>query len=255
MIIDWSEGLTRNRPILVPSENKLKPRYFPGCYLVFFTIHTKILKIHVGQSIMELHVSQLQPVISNLGPDHLGGTTLRSQLPVGLWYRIFRTKMVAAVAVFSPKSSLLQNPISFRGPNSSFLGGSLKGLFLQLKPRNRSRDFINLVVASASSSSSSSTNSSGGGRFYLNFTGFPFPLGPFLNRRTIRTEVVFFIFVFASDFPPYFYFSNFKNLSCCHLLSVPWKKGKIIIQGFYFLDYDFAYAFAEFSIPLSDEKL
>jgi hypothetical protein len=26
-------------------------------------------------------------------------------------------------------------------------------------------------------------------RFYFNFTGFPFPLGPFLNRRTIRTEV------------------------------------------------------------------
>ncbi|RVW30429.1 hypothetical protein CK203_088833 [Vitis vinifera] len=119
--------------------------------------------------------------------------------------------MVAAVAVFSPKSSLLQNPISFRGPNSSFLGGSLKGLCLQLKPRNRSRDFINLVVASASSSSSSSTNSSGGGRFYLNFTGFPFPLGPFLNRRTIRTEVVFFIFVFASDFPPILFF-KFQEL-------------------------------------------
>ena len=30
---------------------------------------------------------------------------------------------------------------------------------------------------------------SGSGRFYFNFTGFPFPLGPFLNRRTIRTEV------------------------------------------------------------------
>ncbi|GJM89039.1 hypothetical protein PR202_ga05635 [Eleusine coracana subsp. coracana] len=27
-------------------------------------------------------------------------------------------------------------------------------------------------------------------RFYFNFTGFPFPLGPFLNRRTIRTEAV-----------------------------------------------------------------
>ncbi|OQU78285.1 hypothetical protein SORBI_3009G194500 [Sorghum bicolor] len=31
---------------------------------------------------------------------------------------------------------------------------------------------------------------SGSGRFYFNFTGFPFPLGPFLNRRTIRTEAV-----------------------------------------------------------------
>eukprot|EP00803_Ostreobium_quekettii_P006277 evm.model.scf_3018.1 EVM.evm.TU.scf_3018.1 scf_3018:3596-7346(+) len=33
----------------------------------------------------------------------------------------------------------------------------------------------------------------GGGfweRFYINLTGFPFPLGPFLQRKTIRTEVV-----------------------------------------------------------------
>lgn len=27
------------------------------------------------------------------------------------------------------------------------------------------------------------------GRFYFNVTGFPFPLGPFLSRRTFRTEV------------------------------------------------------------------
>lgn len=27
------------------------------------------------------------------------------------------------------------------------------------------------------------------GRFYFNVTGFPFPLGPFLQRRTIRKEV------------------------------------------------------------------
>ncbi len=27
------------------------------------------------------------------------------------------------------------------------------------------------------------------GRFYFNITGFPFPLGPFLERRTIRKEV------------------------------------------------------------------
>lgn len=118
--------------------------------------------------------------------------------------------MAAAVAVFSPKSTLLQNPISFKGHHSSFVGGSLKSLSLQLKPRNRSTDFINLVVAS-SANSRSRTSSSDGGRFYINFTGFPFPLGPFLNRRTIRTEV--FIFVFASDFFfPYFYISTFKNL-------------------------------------------
>ena len=28
-----------------------------------------------------------------------------------------------------------------------------------------------------------------GSRFYFNFTGFPFPLGPFLERNTVRTEV------------------------------------------------------------------
>ena len=29
----------------------------------------------------------------------------------------------------------------------------------------------------------------GAGRFYLNLTGFPFPLGPFLERETVVTEV------------------------------------------------------------------
>lgn len=28
-----------------------------------------------------------------------------------------------------------------------------------------------------------------GSRAYFNFTGFPFPLGPFFERRTVRTEV------------------------------------------------------------------
>jgi hypothetical protein len=28
-----------------------------------------------------------------------------------------------------------------------------------------------------------------GSRFYFNFTGFPFPLGPFFERKTVRTEV------------------------------------------------------------------
>jgi hypothetical protein len=28
-----------------------------------------------------------------------------------------------------------------------------------------------------------------GSRFYFNFTGFPFPLGPFFERRTVRNEV------------------------------------------------------------------
>jgi len=42
-----------------------------------------------------------------------------------------------------------------------------------------------------SASAGVEAETSGSGRFYFNFTGFPFPLGPFLNRRTIRTEVTF----------------------------------------------------------------
>ena len=38
-----------------------------------------------------------------------------------------------------------------------------------------------------------------GGRFYLNLTGFPFPLGPLFARQTVRTEVMGlrFIYLFA----------------------------------------------------------
>ncbi|KAL6961237.1 hypothetical protein U1Q18_039001 [Sarracenia purpurea var. burkii] len=99
--------------------------------------------------------------------------------------------MVAAIAVSTPKSTIFQNPISFGEPNPNFLRRSpLRGLGLQLKPRkNKSRDDISLVVASATTTTTTGSGG-GGGRFYLNFTGFPFPLGPFLNRRTIRTEAV-----------------------------------------------------------------
>ncbi|KAL5739157.1 hypothetical protein ACOSQ2_028337 [Xanthoceras sorbifolium] len=97
--------------------------------------------------------------------------------------------MVAAMAVSSPKSTILQYPVSARDINSSFLGGSLKSLSLQFKPRSQKRDFSSLVVASTGNITSSNS-SSDSGRFYLNFTGFPFPLGPFFNRRTIRTEAV-----------------------------------------------------------------
>lgn len=102
--------------------------------------------------------------------------------------------MATAIALSSPKSSILQNPTSFRDQSSSFLGGQLKGLSLELKParggRIKSRrTATSLVVASAATEDAAVTTKSG--RFYLNFTGFPFPLGPFLNRRTIRTEVSF----------------------------------------------------------------
>lgn len=89
--------------------------------------------------------------------------------------------MAAAFAVPSAKSS----PLTTREVNSGFLSGlPLKGLCLQVKPRRRNE--VSLVVAAATGGEASS-----GGRFYFNFTGFPFPLGPFLNRRTLRYEVSF----------------------------------------------------------------
>lgn len=97
--------------------------------------------------------------------------------------------MAGAISVSSPKPSILQSPVSVKDPNSNFLGGysSFNSVCLQLKARSKKRrEILSLVVASANTA----IDSNKGGRFYLNFTGFPFPLGPFLNRRTIRTEAV-----------------------------------------------------------------
>lgn len=108
--------------------------------------------------------------------------------------------MVATInGISCPKSSFLQNPICSRDSSSSFVSGFPLNLpYLQLNSNNKKRrndNIVSLVVASISSSSNNGQNKSGSssssnGRFYLNFTGFPFPLGPFLNRRTIRTEIV-----------------------------------------------------------------
>lgn len=96
------------------------------------------------------------------------------------------------MAVSCPKSTPFQNSSCLKEQSSSFIGGSLKGVSLQLKPRKDGKNVPSLVVASASAvAEAASTGGGGGGRFYLNITGFPFPLGPFLNRRTIRTEVGF----------------------------------------------------------------
>ncbi|CAI9777408.1 unnamed protein product [Fraxinus pennsylvanica] len=102
--------------------------------------------------------------------------------------------MAATFAVPAPKSSILENPLASRELNTGFVSGlPLKGLCFQLKPRkNRGGNDVTLVVSAASSTVSGS-DGGGGGRFYFNFTGFPFPLGPFLNRRTIRYEVSFVI--------------------------------------------------------------
>ncbi|CAM0954637.1 unnamed protein product [Alopecurus aequalis] len=47
-----------------------------------------------------------------------------------------------------------------------------------------------LAVLASATEEASSGSASSSSRFYFNITGFPFPLGPFLNRRTIRTEAV-----------------------------------------------------------------
>ncbi|XP_021769921.1 uncharacterized protein LOC110734179 [Chenopodium quinoa] len=101
--------------------------------------------------------------------------------------------MVATISgVSCQKSLFLQNPVNLRDSSTNFVSGVPLNLpYLQLnsnKKKRRNDNIISLVVASISSKTVSST--SNGGRFYLNFTGFPFPLGPFLNRRTIRTEIV-----------------------------------------------------------------
>jgi hypothetical protein len=46
-----------------------------------------------------------------------------------------------------------------------------------------------LSVSASATDDTSGGSASSSSRFYFNITGFPFPLGPFLNRRTIRTEV------------------------------------------------------------------
>ncbi|XP_020578668.1 uncharacterized protein LOC110023538 [Phalaenopsis equestris] len=90
---------------------------------------------------------------------------------------------VAAAAIL-PRSIFGQKSVQLLSLNSHFLGGVSKKIKFDEKTVSRRRDLGGLVVASANS------GAGGAGRFYINFTGFPFPLGPFLNRRTIRTEAL-----------------------------------------------------------------
>lgn len=93
----------------------------------------------------------------------------------------------AAIAVHLPKhASFLPNPKLPLNQNSDFLGVSLKiG-----RPMSVNRKMKGPVTVSAASTSKTVvTDGDRSKQFYINFTGFPFPLGPFLNRRTIRTEV------------------------------------------------------------------
>ncbi|VFQ91961.1 unnamed protein product [Cuscuta campestris] len=105
----------------------------------------------------------------------------------------------AMVALHSPKPTLLQSPSSSSSSlneltPSFYLGSPLKGISLQAQPirgGGRRRRVGSAAISAVSGSSAAKSGGGGdGGRFYINFTGFPFPLGPFLNRVTIRTEVV-----------------------------------------------------------------
>lgn len=88
--------------------------------------------------------------------------------------------------------------------NNTFVGGySLKSLSVVshlLKPSKKTSRYgpCRLVVASSSGNTTTTQLTQASGRFYFNITGFPFPLGPFLNRRTFRTEVTFSIFTFVA---------------------------------------------------------
>lgn len=46
------------------------------------------------------------------------------------------------------------------------------------------------VAATSSAAADSDAEKPAGGRGYINLTGFPFPLGPFTERRTVQTELV-----------------------------------------------------------------
>nr|XP_043632065.1 uncharacterized protein LOC122603430 isoform X2 [Erigeron canadensis] len=99
--------------------------------------------------------------------------------------------MASAISVLSLKS--LQSSDLFKQPNSKFLSGSqLESFSINLKPisKCKARIFPSLVVSASAGTTGSSGGGGSGGTFYVNFTGFPFPLGPFLNRPTTRTEVV-----------------------------------------------------------------
>ncbi|KAF9593130.1 hypothetical protein IFM89_020340 [Coptis chinensis] len=97
--------------------------------------------------------------------------------------------MVATTAISFAKSCIVHNSHTFKHSNTSFLGESLKGAFcVQLETISRKKEYAKYIAASTGNSTT--TRGSNGSRFYINITGFPFPLGPFLNRSTLRTEAV-----------------------------------------------------------------
>ncbi|KAL5230145.1 hypothetical protein ABZP36_028921 [Zizania latifolia] len=89
--------------------------------------------------------------------------------------------MAASAAV----ASTAPQPLRPRAAPRRALGVASSHRALPLHGRGTGR-----LAVSASSTDTETSARGGAERFYFNFTGFPFPLGPFLNRRTIRTEAV-----------------------------------------------------------------
>ncbi|XP_078442678.1 lysine-tRNA ligase [Wolffia australiana] len=90
--------------------------------------------------------------------------------------------MATAATTSLPTAELRQTSASIASSTSSF---SLRRALPRLVSPSKRTSHCRVVASSGPGSSVG-----GGERFYLNFTGFPFPLGPFLNRRTTRVEAV-----------------------------------------------------------------
>ena len=87
-----------------------------------------------------------------------------------------------AVAVASCTSCAITQPCALK--TKSFPGFDVPEVSrrMGMRRRRRSLDVVGALNAKKEGNAPA-------GRFYFNVTGFPFPLGPFFQRRTIRKEV------------------------------------------------------------------
>lgn len=109
-------------------------------------------------------------------------TTERSKISPAANSDDNETAAMAAAAVASTSRPFRASPRGALGGASSHAPHHFSARPLQSRrPR--------LAVAATAGVEEKEEARGGPERFYFNFTGFPFPLGPFLNRRTIRTEV------------------------------------------------------------------
>jgi hypothetical protein len=102
-----------------------------------------------------------------------------------------RSSRRLAVAV----DARLTKPTTVKGTNT--VGARKQQLANQLAKQEQQQKKTLAGTKTTRGLSSSSSEQAGtdpsskrrGSRFYFNFTGFPFPLGPFWERKTVRTEV------------------------------------------------------------------